>query len=81
MFLEIVSPEKLLFSGEVSLIEVPGTKGPFVMLNRHAPIVSTLEQGTLRLVEEGGRERTFDIGSGVVENRGSKVVVLIELPR
>lgn len=80
MYLEIVSPEKLLFSGEVTLVEVPGTQGPFVMLNRHAPIVSTLEAGKLRLVEESGRERTFDIGSGVVENRDSKIVVLIELP-
>ena len=49
MFLEIVSPEKTLFSGEVSSVIVPGTEGSFQILNNHAPIVSTLKNGLIKL--------------------------------
>lgn len=80
MFLEIITPETMLFSGEVRLVEVPGTKGPFVMLNRHAPILSLLVKGTLRIVEESGRERNFEVAGGVVENKENKIVALVQLP-
>ena len=80
MFLEIITPEKLLFSGEVRLVEVPGSKGPFVMLNKHAPTLSLLVKGTLRLIEENGRERSFEISGGVVENQENKIVALVNLP-
>lgn len=70
----------LLFSGEVRLVEVPGSKGPFVMLNRHAPILSLLTRGTLRIIEESGRERNFEITGGVVENMENKIVALVQLP-
>ena len=80
MFLEIMTPEMLLFSGEVRLVEVPGGKGPFVMLNRHAPILSLLTRGTLRIIEESGRERNFEITGGVVENMENKIVALVQLP-
>lgn len=80
MFLEIITPEMLLFSGEVRLVEVPGSKGPFVMLNRHAPILSLLTRGTLRIIEESGRERNFEITGGVVENMENKIVALVQLP-
>lgn len=79
MFLEIITPEMLLFSGEVRLVEVPGSNGPFVMLNRHAPILSLLEKGTLRIIEESGRERNFEINGGVVENKENKIVALVQL--
>lgn len=79
MYIEIVTPEMMLFSGEVTLVEVPGTMGPFVMLKNHAPIISLLEPGTLRIVEESGRERTFEIKGGVVENERNKMVALVEL--
>lgn len=71
----------MLFSGEVKLVEVPGSKGPFVMLKNHAPILSLLEKGKIRVMEESGRERTFDIKGGVVENLHNKIVALVELQK
>ena len=49
MHLEVVSPEAVLFSSEVDSIAVPGTAGEFQMLNNHAPIVSTLKEGTIKI--------------------------------
>ena len=49
MFLEIVSPEKTLFTGDVKSVHVPGTEGSFQILDNHAPIVSTLKKGSIRL--------------------------------
>ncbi len=79
MYIEILTPEMMLFSGEVKLVEVPGSKGPFVMLNKHAPIMSLLEEGTLRLIEENNREHTYEISGGVVENIHNKLVALVEI--
>jgi F-type H+-transporting ATPase subunit epsilon len=79
MTLEIVTPEKILFNGEVRLVQVPGSTGPFVMLKNHAPILSILTRGILRFIEENGRERNFEISGGVVENSYNKIVALVEL--
>ena len=49
MFLEIVSPEKTIYSGEVSSIAVPGVQGEFEMLNNHAAIVSSLKKGYIKI--------------------------------
>jgi F-type H+-transporting ATPase subunit epsilon len=49
MFLEIVTPEHILFSSEVDAVSVPGVNGEFQMLNNHAPIVSILKQGTVKI--------------------------------
>ena len=49
MFLEIVSPEKTLFTGDVSSVQLPGSEGSFQILNNHAPIVSTLKKGEIKL--------------------------------
>lgn len=79
MILDIVSPEKIVFSGEVKLVQVPGSKSPFVMLDNHAPILSMLQEGTLRIVESNGRERHFEITGGIVENKHNKLVALVEM--
>ena len=49
MYLEIVSPEATLFTGEVDSVKVPGSAGDFQMLNNHAPIVSTLKKGIVKI--------------------------------
>jgi F-type H+-transporting ATPase subunit epsilon len=79
MILDIVSPEKIVFSGEVKLVQVPGSKSPIVMLDNHAPILSMLQEGTLRIVESNGRERHFEITGGIVENKHNKLVALVEM--
>jgi|TARA_A100001015_G_scaffold120758_1_gene133873 F-type H+-transporting ATPase subunit epsilon len=92
MYIDIVSPETTLFSGEIQSITVPGTKGSFQILNQHAPIVSTLTkgkvkiQGELNLSEEVGEKIVlendghyyFPINSGVIEMRNNKIVLLAE---
>ena len=50
MFIEIVSPEKTIFTGYVNSVYLPGTEGFFQILNNHAPIVSTLKKGTIKSV-------------------------------
>ena len=80
MHLEIISPEKTLFKGEVESILFPGTYGDFQVLNNHAPIVSTLTKGKVKIIgkisiEEGvkdkfeytDKETILDIESGTVE--------------
>ena len=47
MFLEIITPDKNIFEGEVKLVQVPGSKGTFEILKNHAPIISTLEKGKI----------------------------------
>ncbi|MBL7930219.1 MAG: ATP synthase F1 subunit epsilon [Bacteroidia bacterium] len=75
MILEIISPEKKLFSGEAGSVTVPGSNGLFQVLNNHAPIISTLKKGTVK-VETAEGEKSFEINGGVVEVLNNKVIVL-----
>jgi len=78
MFLEIITPDKPVFQGEVKLVQLPGSKGSFSILKNHAPIISTLEKGTLRIVTQSGEEKFFEVDGGVVENKSNKIIVLVE---
>jgi F-type H+-transporting ATPase subunit epsilon len=78
MYLEILTPDKRIFQGEVKLVQLPGTKGNFEILKNHAPIISTLDKGTIRIVEEHGKELLFNVDGGVIENKENKIVVLVE---
>lgn len=78
MTLEILTPDKKVFEGEVTSITLPGTLGSFEILNHHAPIISTLEDGKL-IVRGGGKaEDVYLIHGGVVEAKDNKVIVLAE---
>ncbi|NJM15796.1 MAG: ATP synthase F1 subunit epsilon [Bacteroidales bacterium] len=76
MTVEIISPEKITYQGKASLVQVPGSKGCFAILKNHAPIVSTLEAGNIRLVDERNIESTFAISGGIVEVKKNKVTIL-----
>ena len=91
MHLEIISPEKTLFKGEVDSILFPGTYGDFQVLNNHAPIVSTLTKGKVKIIgkisiDEGvkdnfeytDRETILDIESGTVEMNNNQVTLLVD---
>lgn len=78
MFLEIITPDKKVFEGNVKLVKLPGSKGAFEMLNNHAPIISTLEKGTIKVIEENNKELFFEVNGGVVENKANKIIVLVE---
>ncbi len=75
--LDIVSPEKQLFQGEVERVTLPGTRGSFSILPHHAPIVSSLGAGTLSYVVKG-EEQTLDIQGGFVEMSDNEVSVCVE---
>jgi F-type H+-transporting ATPase subunit epsilon len=78
MTLEILTPDKAIYEGEATSVNLPGTLGFFEILNNHAPIISTLEDGKVTVRQSGSRELTYFIKGGVVEASHNKVVVLAE---
>lgn len=91
MQLEIVSPEAQLFSGEVQSLTVPGAAGSFQILNNHAPIVSTLVEGKVKIqgkitlkesirskFTQVGEVTYLDIQSGAIELSDNKVILLTD---
>ena len=78
MLLEIITPDKKVYSGKVKLVQLPGSKGTFEILNNHAPIISTLNKGKIKVVELSGAELFFEVDGGVVENVDNKIIVLAE---
>jgi F-type H+-transporting ATPase subunit epsilon len=77
MYLEIITPDKKVFSGQINLVKVPGTKGSFEVLEYHAPIISTLDKGTIKVVERGV-ESFFEISGGVIEVKDNTIIILAE---
>jgi len=77
MKLEILTPDKKVFEGEVTAVTVPGTMGSFQILKDHAPIISTLEDGPV-IIKSKTDEQTFVIKGGVVEVLKNKIIVLAE---
>lgn len=79
MKLDIITPQESLYSGDVSMIQFPGADGSFEILNNHAPLVSLLKRGTIKLVNEGSsKEELIEIAGGVVELNNNIVTVLAE---
>ena len=76
--LEIIAPDKELYSGEVNQIQVPGSKGSFEILRNHAPIISTLEPGIIKIVDLKGGVTNFEVDGGVIEAKNNKIIVLAE---
>jgi F-type H+-transporting ATPase subunit epsilon len=81
MLLEIIAPDQKLYSGEVDLIQVPGSKGSFEILRNHAPIISTLDSGQIKVIDQKGSTRFFEISGGVIEAKNNKIIVLAETPK
>ena len=78
MILEIITPEKELFNGEVDSVKFPGTNGEFEILNNHAPIISTLSKGEIRVITNKQNIEKFNINGGVIEMQKNKVIVLAD---
>ena len=75
---ELVSPEKLVFSGEVQQVDLPGAEGDFGVLENHAPVVTTLRPGILTVHTAGGAQRFVVLG-GFAEVSASGLTVLAEV--
>jgi F-type H+-transporting ATPase subunit epsilon len=78
MKLDIVTPEMEVYSGEVKTAKFPGSEGSFGVMNDHAPLIATLQEGEIEVVEEGDMEKSFQIKGGVVEVLNNKIIVLAE---
>jgi F-type H+-transporting ATPase subunit epsilon len=76
--LEIATPEKQVFSGSVQSVLVPGTMGSFQVLFNHAPIISTLGHGKVKVVKEDGEELVYYAQDGVIEVLNNEAIILLE---
>lgn len=79
MFLEIVTPEKTLYSNEIKYVLVPGSKGQFGVLKNHSPLISTLDKGQVKVIEEDDTEKLFEINGGVVEILKNNIIILLKM--
>ena len=75
MLLEILTPEKKIFEGDVTIVTFPGANGSFQVMDNHAPLISLLKEGTVEYKGKSGINRIGIIG-GVVEVLKNKVIVL-----
>ena len=78
MLLDILTPEKLLFEGEIKSVKLPGTNGEFEILNNHAPIISTLSAGDICVTNSKSEKEKFKINGGVIEMQNNKIIVLAD---
>lgn len=78
MNLEIITPETTLFQGKAKALQVPGTDGFIGILDNHAPLISTLKEGKIKITDEKGVDTFFPINGGVVEVLANKVIVLAD---
>jgi len=81
MKIEIITPDKKVFEGDINSIRVPGKKGSFQVLKDHAPIISTLENGPVIIVDQEGNEVRYEINGGVIEVKQNKIILLAESVR
>lgn len=77
MLIDIVTPDRNIFSGDISSATFPGSDGSFGIKENHAPMVATLKEGQIKVVVEG-KEEFFDVSGGVVEVNHNKIIVLAE---
>ncbi len=78
MNVEIISPDKKIFEGEAKLIRLPGSDGFFEIMKDHAPLISSLQAGQIKLISKEGATNLFDISGGIIEVLKNKVIVLAE---
>jgi F-type H+-transporting ATPase subunit epsilon len=78
MVLEILTPERKLFSGDVLGVQLPGIDGLFEVLDRHAPLVSALKAGKLKILKDKSSTSSYTIQSGFAEVLNNKTTVLVE---
>ncbi len=78
MNLEILTPERKLFSDEVYGVQLPGVTGSFEILNKHAPLISALKSGRIKVLNDKSHSTYFEIRSGFVEVLENRVTILVE---
>lgn len=78
MHLEIITPDKTVYEGEVEYVQLPGSEGSFGILKNHAPIIASLGKGELNFTDSKSQKQSMNINGGVVEVLNNKISVLAE---
>lgn len=78
MKLEIITPKEQLYKGDVSLVSLPGSNGAFEILKNHAPIISTLISGEIKIIDKEKNSIKFAIKNGLVEASNNTIWILAE---
>lgn len=78
MNVKIIKPDATLYDGTAKLVQLPGTGGLFELLENHAPIISSLAEGKIRLQAEGEEEKVFPIKAGVVKGQQNDILILVQ---
>lgn len=79
MKLEIVTPDRTLYSGLIDSLVVPGSTGEFMVLNNHAPIISTLSEGKIKIVNNKVGTKTINILGGIIQVKKNQIIVLADI--
>jgi F-type H+-transporting ATPase subunit epsilon len=78
MRIEIITPDKKIYDGEIKSVRVPGKKGSFQVLKDHAPIISTLDRGSVRMIDQENNEIIYDISGGIIEVKANNIILLAD---
>jgi len=78
MFVEIITPETNLYSGEAEQILLPGIDGSLGLLNRHAPLITSLRKGVVKVIKNSGETLSLEVNGGTVEVLNNKVIILAD---
>ena len=76
MYLEILTPEEKIYSGDVEYVILHGKKGSFGVLKRHAPLITSLNAGEVKIREDSGAEKFYEIQGGVAEILKNNIIIL-----
>ena len=78
MNIEIVTPDSTVFEGSAKMVQLPGIDGKFAILKDHAPLISVLGKGKIKVEAEDGKLEHFDVNGGVIEVLKNKILILAE---
>jgi|SRR5690554_1253005 len=78
LYLEVITPSKLIFKGNIESVTIPGVKGSFQVLKNHAPLISIFETGLIKVRTETGSTKYFATGGGTVEVLNNNVLILAD---
>ena len=78
MKIEIITPDRKVYEGEIKSVRVPGKKGSFQVLKDHAPIVSTLDKGPVIIIDQNDKEIHYEVDGGVIEVKMNRIILLAE---
>ena len=81
MKIEIITPDRKVFEGDIKSVRVPGKKGSFQVLKDHAPIISTLDNGSVIMIDQNDKEIVYEINGGVIEVKTNKIILLADSVR